>query len=70
MSELLPHQQRVVEEKAELDARLEKLSAFIESSSQFKALEHVDRHLLIQQETHMMKLSDILARRIKRFTKP
>lgn len=68
MSELLPHQQRVVQERAELDLRLAKLSAFIEAAPEFKELDHVDRHLLVQQEELMVELEAVLAERIARFT--
>ena len=60
-------QQRVIQEKAELDARLTKLAAFTASNPVFKTLDDVDQLLLCRQTYAMQELSDILAERIARF---
>lgn len=65
---LAPHQQRVVDEKNELDAKREKLSLFISLSPVVKTLDPLDLRLLINQERVMIEYSAILALRIERFT--
>ena len=67
---LAPHQQRVVAEKAELDAKLEKLSAFI-SSDGFSTIvaDDEERGRLICQEEVMKQYSEILGERIAAFKK-
>ena len=62
-----PHQQRVVDEKVEVDEKLDKLSAFIESSPIFVGLPHEERVLLIRQEQAMLEYSNILGERIAAF---
>lgn len=64
--QLLPHQQRVVEEKAALDEKLAKLLAFFDGDV-YAALPTEDRLLLIAQHTHMRAYSDTLGTRIARF---
>lgn len=64
---MLPHQQRVVDEKAELDDKLSKLNAFKESDL-FKSLDVEDRALLVVQATYMEAYSKTLGKRIDRFT--
>lgn len=61
--EVQPHQQRVVEEKTELDSRLEKLKAFIETEK-FQSLSFDERWDLRAQRAVMSEYSDILRRRI------
>lgn len=63
---MLPHQQRVLDEKAELDERLKKLSAFVITDA-FNRLDSTDRELLLEQEDAMTTYSDVLARRIENF---
>lgn len=63
---LLPHQQRVIEEKRELDERLAKLLAFFDTKT-YNDLQTEDRLLLIAQHTHMTALTMTLAARISRF---
>ena len=63
-----PHQQRVLDEKRELDERLVKLSEFISASAIFKALDDQDRNLMRDQQRAMMDYSDALEGRIARFT--
>ena len=61
-----PHQERVLQEKADLDDRLAKLTTFLETDT-FRALPEEDRELLFLQWGLMQDLSDILAKRIGRF---
>ncbi|NBM04401.1 crAss001_48 related protein [Proteus sp. G2671] len=60
------HQQRVVDEKQELDDKITKLMAFI-GGDIFKSLEHRDQELLGQQLGHMRSYSETLSLRIERF---
>lgn len=63
---LKPHQQRVVEEKAELDDKLTKLGAALNGGLREKV--SVDEFsLLCEQERVMREYSEILARRIANF---
>ena len=64
---LQPHQQRVVEEKADLDGRLERLRAFF-STGLFGNLDAAERNRMQRQAIAMQKLSDILGERIEAFT--
>jgi hypothetical protein len=57
---------RVVEEKAALDMKIEKLEAFTESDI-YSALDDVDRDNLDEQLLVMQRYSEILANRIDRF---
>lgn len=59
-------QQRVVEEKQELDSRLFKLRAFL-GSPKVEALESMERYQLQRQEFAMSEYSGILRDRIKAF---
>ena len=66
---LQPHQQRVVEEKSELDEKLSKLSAFTRSSKFSTMVADGDeRYRLRVQEEIMKYYSKILAERITAFT--
>lgn len=65
-STLQPHQQRVVDEKAELDERLGKLHAFLKTGI-FKSLPDEDQILMDRQARAMRMLSGILGERIARF---
>ena len=60
-------QTRVVDEKAELDARIEALRNFLAGEQPDKMVEE-DRWLLINQKHHMLDYSVILGQRIARFT--
>ena len=64
---LLPHEQRVVDEKTELDSKLEKLKAFLKTDIAL-GLPFDDRCLLVKQATVMTAYSGILGKRIERFT--
>lgn len=59
-------QQRVIDEKAELDARLGKLCDFFGSGA-YRDLGDIDRHLLGVQLSHMRDYAHILGMRIARF---
>lgn len=65
--ELQPHQQRVVDEKSELDEKLEKLASFIQENPIFEKLEEEDKDLLLLQQSSMAEYSVILSKRIARF---
>lgn len=62
-----PHQQRVVEEKKELDEKAKKLSDFIGNSSSFDELDSVEQELLKVQNDIMWQYSEALGRRIELF---
>ena len=62
----LPHQQRVIDEKAELDERRAKLSAFAHTEM-FAGLPQDEQTRLEHQGFHMGAYSDILAQRIANF---
>jgi hypothetical protein len=61
------YQARVIEEKKELDAKISKLNAFLDSA-EAEILPAVDLQLLITQWVHMSLYSSILQRRIDRFS--
>lgn len=64
-----PYQQRVVEEKAELDKKIEALNAFIEESPIFGTLDSDEKTRLKDQSMVMQEYSDILDERIEAFDK-
>lgn len=68
MKTLAPHQQRVVQEKEELDEKLSKLSAFIDSPN-FTITVNDENEIarLVCQEEIMKDYSEILAERIAAF---
>lgn len=61
-----PHEERVVEERRELDERIEKLGAFIDSD-QFNDVDPDECTRLVQQHRVMVQYSSILELRIKNF---
>lgn len=63
---LQPHQQRVVDEKAELDVKLEALRAFLRGSL-FETLNVSERSRLRKQAEIMNQYSQVLAQRIAHF---
>jgi hypothetical protein len=67
--QLEPHQERVLDEYAELDERLEKLHVYIEDAPIFWSLNKVDQRLLFDQRAAMTVYRDILRERIKNFPK-
>lgn len=66
-STMQPHQQRVVDEKCELDARLAKLIPFFDTPI-FAALDEGEKSRLERQEEAMKAYSAILTERIAAFT--
>lgn len=64
--QLLPHQQRVLDEHTELQGRLEKLSTFM-GAPLYMGLPAEERHLLALQHGLMHQLVNVLARRILLF---
>lgn len=65
---MLPHQQRVVDEKKELDKKLGKLKAFIETNTRFAGLPVDERRRLNRQCDVMAEYSSILSQRIAAFS--
>jgi len=65
-SAMQPHQQRVVDEKAELDERLRKLMTFTITPT-FAGLDEAERNRLARQAETMAKYSEILGARIAAF---
>lgn len=66
-TQLQPHQQRVVDEQKELDAKIDKLKAFIMESPIFQKLPDAERSRLNQQYDVMVVYSRILGARIEAF---
>ena len=63
-----PHQQRVVDEKTDLDEKLSKLRTFCSQiNGIFDSLPTEEKRRLTEQEGHMASYSDVLARRIAAF---
>lgn len=62
-----PYQQRVVDEKAELDAKLERLQAFLVEDPP-DAIDEAERGRMGMQAHIMAEYSAILAERIANFT--
>lgn len=58
-------QQRIINEKKELDERIEKLKLFIATNEKFKELQPRKRALLVEQLEVMRTYSDILAARLE-----
>ena len=65
--ELQPHQQRVVEEKKELDSKIKSLQNFIEMNDTFKAFIEEEKNDMREQLKFMQFYSLTLHRRINRF---
>ena len=66
-SELLPHQQRVVTERDELEKKFNDLSVFILEHPIFVSLPDKEQEDLTLQQELMGKYIDVLNRRIARF---
>lgn len=64
---LAPHQQRVVEEKTELDKKAVALSGFIGHSPIFETLDPTEQERLKEQNDIMWQYSEILGARIAAF---
>lgn len=65
--ELLPHQQRVVDEQTELEVKLKGLREFIRLNPVFDTLPSEDKTLMKTQMDLMSAYSNILGLRIARF---
>ena len=66
--QLAPHQQRVVDEKRDLDEKLQKLTAFISSESATTIVQDAEeRGRLVRQEGLMKDYSAVLGERIAAF---
>lgn len=66
---LAAHQQRVVEEKAELDRKVEALDSFILQNPVFLFLDQDEQGDLREQLLVMQRYSRILGARVARFAK-
>jgi hypothetical protein len=64
---LAPHQQRVVDERRELDEKIDKLKAFIMENPIFKTLPTDEQARLNRQCDVMIEYSRILRDRIEAF---
>lgn len=64
---MAPYQERVVAEKAELDAKLAKLRAFL-FTDLFETLDSDTQGLLWKQAGHMYNYSKVLGERIAAFS--
>lgn len=62
-----PHEQRMLSEHTELRERREKLLAFIRENQLFQTLPTEEQQLMIEQQNHMSRYEEVLARRINRF---
>ena len=62
-----PHQQRVVDEKTELDERRAKLGDFIAVNPIFQGLPEAEQERLKHQRKIMSEYSDVLGQRIDAF---
>lgn len=65
--ELQPHQQRVIDERKELDDKIKKLGSFILDNPIFLTLETEEQIDLKSQYEFMNKYLSVLDRRIGRF---
>lgn len=66
MTIYLPYQQRVFNEKVELDEKRTKLRAFMDTDI-YNNLPDIDRRLLLEQASNMTDYSRTLGLRIERF---
>lgn len=64
--ELLPHQQRVLDEQVALDIKIAALDLFIESDK-FATLDVENQELLAEQLDIMISYSEVLGKRIRLF---
>lgn len=67
MSAIQPHQQRVIEEKADLDAKITRLADFIVFSPTYKILGSAEKDRLNRQHAAMRTYSGVLRERIEAF---
>lgn len=66
MKTLQPHQQRVVDEKAELDSKRDRLTEFLKGPI-FRSLPEDEQERLSRQASIMEQYSGVLAERIVNF---
>jgi hypothetical protein len=66
VADVIQHQRRIVDEKAAVDAKIERLNDFMDTSI-FAALDDEDQDLLKEQESYMRGYSAVLERRIANF---
>lgn len=62
-----PHQQRVIDEKADLDERARKLSDFIGNNPMFETLDPEEQERMKVQNDLMWQYSEVLGERIAAF---
>lgn len=62
-----PHQQRVIDEKTELDIKATTLNNFIGTSPIFETLDEAEQERLKEQNDLMCKYSELLGARIAAF---
>jgi len=63
----LPHQQRVVDEKKELELRIADLEHFVNYNDIFNSLSEMNQRLLLMQLKTMKTYCDIIGARISLF---
>jgi hypothetical protein len=63
---LKPYQERVIDEKEELDSKIDALRLFFNTDT-FQSLQDRDKYLLVRQSGVMATYSSILGDRIARF---
>jgi len=63
----LPHQQRVIDEKAALDDKAKKLGEFISENPLFEKLDAAEQERMKVQNDIMWQYSEILGQRIAAF---
>ena len=66
---MLPHQQRVVDEKTELDIKAKALSNFIGNNPVFDDIDAEEQERMKEQCEIMWEYSEILGKRIAAFAK-
>ena len=66
--QLQPHQQRVIDEKTELDKKATALSEFIGHSDAFETIDPAEQERMKEQNDVMWQYSEILGARIAAFS--
>ena len=66
---MLPYQQRVVDEKAELDTKAKALSNFIGLNPAFESIDPEEQERMKEQCEIMWEYSEVLGKRIAAFAK-
>lgn len=64
---MAPHQERVVQEKKELDEKATKLSNFIGANAMFATIDAAEQERMKEQCEIMWQYSEILGKRIAAF---